>query len=276
MRDEKYLIDKFTIDELFRRSWSYKNSKQFVKFFDFIAGFQHYSRYNTMLVYLQNEEVTFFGGKSFWQKKFNRTIKENARPYVILAPMSPVMLVYDIFETEGFCSPEEFLKRGLGALPFEVKGQIENKLYSGVEKLVGNYGIKLSYKPLSFFHGGYVTTIFSNKLEIVLKENASNEENIAVMVHELAHLLLGHTGHKEIKNSVTDKRIKITNRKLSRTVEELEAEAVSYLICYKLGLMTRGAEYIAGYIKSPSDLLEFSYEMVIKTADKIESTFIKI
>ena len=53
-----------------------------------------------MLVYIQNDAVTFFGGISFWKKHFNRTIKRDAKPYIILAPNGPVMLVYDVMETE--------------------------------------------------------------------------------------------------------------------------------------------------------------------------------
>jgi hypothetical protein len=53
----------------------------------------------------------------------------------------------------------------------------------------------------------------------------------------------------------------------------LEAETVSFLICKKLGLETRAAEYIASFIKSDDDRQKFSYENVIKMADKIESIF---
>ncbi|MEP6794271.1 MAG: hypothetical protein ABJB16_08100, partial [Saprospiraceae bacterium] len=93
---DQYNMDKLTIDELFRRSKKYQGSKAFLQFFNFIAGFHHYSRFNTMLVYLQDDTVTFFGGTHFWNKKFNRTVKEEARPYVILQPFGPVMLVYDV------------------------------------------------------------------------------------------------------------------------------------------------------------------------------------
>ena len=101
LQEKNQAKDKFAIDDLLRRSWKLRTKKEFTKFFDFIARFHHYSRYNTMLVYIQNEAVTFFGGIWYWKKKFNRTIKENARPYIILAPNGPVMLVYDIFDTEG-------------------------------------------------------------------------------------------------------------------------------------------------------------------------------
>ncbi|MGB4849809.1 MAG: hypothetical protein WBP41_17925, partial [Saprospiraceae bacterium] len=57
--------------------------------------------------------------------------------------------------------------------------------------------------------------------------------------------------------------------------QELEAETISFLICKKLGLETKAAEYLAGYIKSDKDLEEFSHELVIKSADKIEEIFLK-
>lgn len=274
MENENLINDKFTIDELMKRSWIYRNSEEFVRFFNFIASFYHYSRFNAMLVYIQNRAVTFFGGISFWKKKFNRNVKPDARPYIILAPMGPVMLVYDIFDTEGKESPEEFLKRGLGRKPFDVKGELNPQIFKQSIQTAEQWGIKIMYIPLSYFNAGYITTIFKGRLEICLKEGMSNEENFAVLIHELAHLFLGHTGHRELRQLPGEKKIILLRKKLSRAVEELEAETVSYLICFKLGLETRSAEYFAGYIKSENDLLQFSYETVIKTADRIEKMFV--
>ncbi|MEJ8756817.1 ImmA/IrrE family metallo-endopeptidase [Pontibacter sp. H259] len=272
---ENFIEDKFTIDELLKRSWSFRNSDEFIKFFDFIARFNHYSRYNTMLVYIQNPAVTFFGGVSYWKKNFGRTIKEEARPYIILAPMGPVLLVYDVFDTEGKETPEQFLERNLGRKPNNVKGRINARVLANAITEAENWGIKIKYKPLSYFNGGYVTTIFSNRLEICLKEGASIEESLAVLIHELAHLYLGHTGHQELFYKEKDKPAKLLQRKISRSAEELEAETISYLICKKLGLQSSSAEYIAGYITCETDLIEFSYETVIKIADKIEKLFVK-
>jgi len=64
-------------------------------------------------------------------------------------------------------------------------------------------------------------------------------------------------------------------RRMTRTARELEAETISFLICKKLGLETRAAEYLAGYISSDKDLEQFSHELVIKIADKIEKIFLK-
>lgn len=274
-QESNFINDKFTIDELLHRSWRLRDSKEFAKFFDFIARFQHYSRFNTMLVYIQNEAVTFFGGVSYWWKKFRRKVNPDARPYIILAPNGPIMLVYDIFDTEGKETPEEFLNNGLGREPFGVHGILErNTLFNAIQE-ARSWGIRINRRPLSYFNGGYVTTILKGYLEICLKEGQSTEQDFAVLIHELAHLFLGHTGHIELHHSSKKKPIKLPHRKLSKSAEELEAETVSFLICKKLGLESRSAEYIAGYIKDEQDLLSFSYETVIKTADKIEKLFIK-
>lgn len=270
-----YIQDKFTLDALFKRAYLYRNSKEFIRFINFINRFNHYSRYNTMLVYAQNRAVTFFGGEVYWRKKFSRTIKEDARPYVIMAPGGPVMMVYDIFETEGELSPEQLLEDGLGIRPFEVKGHFIPKTMHNALESAFSIGLQVKFKPLSYFNGGYVTTIFSGKVEINLNEYAPPAEQFCTLLHELAHLFLGHTGHKYLYYINKPKAITLPQRKLSTSAEELEAETVAYLIMYKLGLETRSAEYIAGYIKSDQVLLEVNYEIIIKTADKIEKLFIK-
>jgi len=278
MENNNFDNDKLTIDELFKRSRKYQNSSEFFRFFNFIARFNHYSRFNTMLVYLQDESVTFFGGANFWYKKFNRIVKEDARPYVILQPFSPVMLAYDVFQTEGKDSPQEFLEKGLGTKPFDVSGKINPQTLEDAIFTATSLGIKITFKPLSFFNAGYVTIIFKGSLEIALKEGMSYEQNLAVLIHELGHLFLGHTGHLLLRQTTKEgkiKEIKLMQRRMTRTAEELEAETISFLICKKLGLETRAAEYLAGYISSDKDLEQFSHELVIKIADKIEEIFLK-
>jgi len=195
-----------------------------------------------------------------------------------LQPFGPIMLVYDIFQTEGLHTPQQFLEKGLGTKPFEVKGKIKPQIFDDAISIANSWGIKVTFKPLSFFNAGYVTTIFKGYLEIALKEGMSYEENMAVFVHELGHLFLGHTGHKVLLNELKQgkkKEIKLLTRHLSRTAEELEAETISFLICKKLGLETKAAQYLAGYIKNEQDLEEFSHELVIKIADKIEDIFFR-
>lgn len=185
------------------------------------------------------------------------------------------MLVYDVYDTEGEESPEEFIEKGIGGDPFEVKGNIKPDTFSYIFEELYKWGIKILFKPLSYFNEGYITNLIRGKIEIALKEHSTMEKNFATLIHELAHLFLGHTGHPRLKYIKNENPTNLPNRKLSTEAMELEAEAVSYLICHKLFLETRSAEYIAGYIKSEKDLLAFSYENVVRVADKIENLFIK-
>ena len=267
--------NKFEIDKLLKSSWQLRDREDFKKFFDFISKFNHYSHYNTMLVYIQNPEVTFFGGKSFWKQKFNRTISKDAKPHIILAPQGPVMLVYDIFDTIGEQTPKDLLDEGFGGNPFEVEGKIHERTYNYTITEAEKWGIKICYKPMSYFKAGYVITLLTGGPEIYLKENESKEINFSTLIHELAHIFLGHTGIAQIKRTEKEKSNNIKPRKLTRTAQELEAETVSYLICKKLGLNSNSSEYIAGYIQTDEDLIQFDYEAVIKTADKIELLFVK-
>lgn len=67
-----------------------------------MAKFRRYSPYNNMLVKVQNPHCSFYASKYDWYNRFGRQIKEDAKPMLILAPMYPVMLVYDLDEPSRF------------------------------------------------------------------------------------------------------------------------------------------------------------------------------
>ena len=260
------------IEDLFSQSKKYRTSEGFIKFIKFIASFDHYSRFNCMLVYLQNDAVTFFGSKSFWKKR-NRKIIEDARPYLILAPKHPIVLVYDIFDTEGILSPKAYLENGLGRDVHNVEGHISQDVYVRAINTAQKWGIKIKYYPMSYFKEGYI--MIRTKLKIGLKEGVSKERNFKTLLHELAHLFLGHTSHDFIFNSENDKSKQIELRSIPRRIEEIEAETVSYLLCSKRGLEGQSIEYIATWFQSEEDFRLFNYSKVIQTADQIERMFFK-
>jgi len=268
--------EKGAIDLLFTNSLKLQTTDDFKRFIEFIKRFNHYSRFNTMLIFIQNPDVTFFGSDSFWHKKFNRKVSSTAKPMIILAPMSPVILVYDLFDTKGDQSPEDFLKSGIGQNLFKTQGNIKKGIVQNAILSTLDMNINVILKPMSYFTSGYVENAISkDAIEICIKNNLSNEERLSVLLHELAHLFLGHTGNINLVRKSDNKSFPIKARELPTHIAELEAETVSYLICSKLGLVTSSADYLACYIQSPKDLQAFSFETVIKTADKIENLFIK-
>jgi hypothetical protein len=227
-----------------------------------------------MLVYIQNKDVAYYGSEAFWKKKFNRDIKEEARPYIILTPFSPVTIVYDIIDTEGEIPVDELLARGLPFQPFSVSGELSSERYSKLLSTIKDWGIPLYNKPMPFFNAGYIWTP-KGRLEICINTKKSISENFVVIIHELAHLLLGHTGFENLHNSRDDKELKLKIRlDLGTTKQELEAETVAFLIASKMGIMPHSAEYLSGYIRDENDIKYFDYETVIHVVDKIERMFL--
>ena len=131
---ERLEEDKHTIDELFHRSLKFKNSKEYWSFFNFIGKIIHYSHYNAMLIYMQNPAVRYFGTPGYWKKTFDRTVNEEARPYVIIVPFGPAALAYDLYETTGDLSPDEFITKGFNGELFQITGDLPKELYTEIKK----------------------------------------------------------------------------------------------------------------------------------------------
>lgn len=272
---EKFLYEKNTIDELLRSSLRYTKRTEFYKFINFINRMKHYSRFNSMLIYSQNPEVTFFGGTSYWKNKHSRSINANSRPYIILAPMSPVMVVYDLKDTIGVLSPDEFIKKGLGRNPHEVIGEIKEETFKYAIEKLKKWGVIVNIMPLPYFDEAKISLLVENDIEITLKQGLTISKQFAVLIHEVAHLFLGHTKHEQLICKSVKKPIRFYPRELTTSSKELEAETVSYLICHKLGIEIRAAEYLSRFIESEEDIYNFSFETVIKTTDKIEDLLVR-
>ena len=98
------------IDEMFLAGRLYRSSVEYFDLIHFIARLPKYSAFNGLLLYLQNRNITYVSTAGNWQQQFGRRPKFNARPLIILAPMSPIRFVYDIYDTEGETITSDQLK----------------------------------------------------------------------------------------------------------------------------------------------------------------------
>ncbi|MCX7770758.1 MAG: hypothetical protein N2202_06715 [Proteobacteria bacterium] len=263
------------IDSLLRRSLEFKSSDKFLKFVNFLVTFRKYSCFNNMLVYIQNPNIIFFGSRKFWEKH-KRYVKLEAKPYIILVPHGPVNFVYDLFDTYGKETPQEFIEKGIGFKPFEVKGQIEREKLESIINNITEWRIDVYYDDMNYFQAGYVVDLsISKSFKICLNKSLTHTENFGTLTHELAHIFLGHVGNNKVYHrKEKDKFITLpVRKKLDKKIKELEAETVSYLLCARMGLQTSSLEYLAGYISSEEDLKIVSYEMIARATDKIEKLF---
>lgn len=80
------------------------------------------------------------------------------------------------------------------------------------------------------------------------------------LFHELAHILLGHTGDSSLSDGEST----------PKSLKEVEAESVALICCESLELP--GAEYARGYIQhwiAGEEISEKSAQRIIQTADRI-------
>ena len=111
------------LDELFRLSARWRGCREFLDLLEFVARFPAYSPFNGFLIYLQNPAATHVATGRTWSRKYRRRLKPDARPILILAPMAPVLFVFDLKDTEGYPITEGALR------PLETRGRLSARIY---------------------------------------------------------------------------------------------------------------------------------------------------
>jgi hypothetical protein len=227
-----------SIDWLFQQSSRYRQSEAFQEMVDFMGRFRDYAPFNNMLVRLQNPACSFYASARDWEDRFERKLKEDARPMLILAPMHPVMLVYDLDQTEGERLPEE-LER---FMKYEGDWQPE-----WLDRMVDNaagYRIRVNFKGLSSTNAGFATMDRESgkwKMRIAIHDVLDGPSRCGVLCHELAHILLGHLGSDE--DRWWPARTNLTHHAI-----EVEAEAVAWIVTQRLGLSGESKSYVSRHI----------------------------
>jgi hypothetical protein len=250
-----------TIDSLLRQSRAYRGSKEFQEMVGFMAGFRDYAPYNNMLVRLQNPTCNFYATESDWLKRFERTLKEDARPMLILAPMHPVMLVYDLDQTEGKPLPKELNDFG----KFEGEWNTD-WLGRTVANAATHDRIRIDFKQLSSTSAGFATVEVGDnawKMRIVVHDALDEPSRFGTLCHELAHIHLGHLG--------SDKDHWWPSRtELSRRTMEIEAEATAFIVTSRLGLQSTSVQYVSRYLGNEPIHCSISLDLVAKVASQLE------
>lgn len=253
-------IFKSTLDALLEDGQKYRKSADFREMVEFMAKFRRYSPYNNMLVKIQNPHCSFYASKYDWYNRFGRELKEDAKPMLILAPMHPVMLVYDLDETEG----EELPQRIKDFAQFE--GDWNSKW---LEYLIDNakkYMIRVDFKKHSTTSAGFATIVrgkTSDKMRISIHNELDEPSRFGVLCHELAHIFLGHLGSDQ-------DRWWPSRQNLNHDSVEIEAEAVAFTVTQRLGLKGSSDAYVSTYLNNEIIPEGISIDYIAKIAGKIE------
>ena len=250
-----------TVDALIRESAAYRNSASFQEMISFMANFRNYAPFNNMLVKLQNPSCSFFATQKDWYRRFGRQLKEDMRPMLILAPMHPVMLVYDLDSTEGPALPKELQKFA----KFDGDWNPE-KLSKTVKNAFTRDLIRIDTVKLSSTNAGFATVSVGQrgmKMRIGLHNELDEPSRYGVLLHELAHIYLGHLGCDE------DGWWPCRSDLLRRAME-VEAEAVAYIVSLRAGLKGTSPLYVSRYLDGDATLKAISLDLIAKVAGRLE------
>ena len=212
-------------------------SELFKQYLDVQARFHKYSWHNTMLIVTQKPDAERVAGFKTWTT-MGRHVRKGERGIMIFAPrpwkhtdtddagndterqgvsFRPVY-VFDVSQTDGDPLPEVEVP--------DVETAADT-LLANLERVAAKRGIAINYTELDAgFYG------VSKGGTIDLATGHTTGQSAKTLAHELAHEAM----HKQNRPDG-----------LTRTIAELEAESVAYVVCSHYGLDTevRASRYIA-------------------------------
>jgi hypothetical protein len=252
--------DVAVIDQLVQDAMAYNTVGQLRALFEFSRRLPYYSPFNCLLLHVQNPNARFVAPVEKWQK-LKRTLKPGARPLVILAPMRPVLFVFDVSDTEGEELPLNVAAAMTSA--FHVEGVVEATTRLRFHKQCTKADIHIESTLL---HPDLAGDIRRSGAGFQVRLNACQNltQQFATLVHELAHLFCGHLGH--FPSEWWPDR-----NHLDLKTMELEAEAVAWLVCQRFQVMPASAQYLSGYLNESTDLPKFSLDAILVAAGAIEA-----
>ena len=263
--------DTGALDELFRLSARWRGYREFLELLEFVARFPAYSPFNGFLIYLQNPAATHVATGRTWSRKYRRRPKPGARPILILAPMSPVLFVFDLKDTEGSPIAEAALR------PFATRDRLSSRIYDATLHNCGIQHIAVREVPPLNAAAERVVRITASvrkkyaglELEaatrylVLVDAGLSLEEKYATLVLGLGRIFCGHLG--------VDSDAWWADRKdLDLDRVDLEAEAAAFIVYRRRGLTQVSQQRLSDGRDQDRELPPISLNAVFQAASYIE------
>ncbi len=229
------------------------------------------SLFNCTTLMVQRNGVGYAASEDTWRKEFDRYIKPEAQPLIIMRPFAPLDVFYeyrDTYSPDGKELPkwiedqsEVTSKTRKFNIPLERLIPILNKhgIYYGEKDMGSREGGTMSYvtqpMPLTFEKMNKKREIimirYSTHYAMTINSKSDKFRKASAVFHEIGHLLCGHLPEDEgiKKNDFIKMSIPKRDRNLiSPESAEFEAEKTCELILKVLGYEYDPKEYLKGYM----------------------------
>jgi hypothetical protein len=259
------------LDELLRLTPRWRQCREFFDLLRFVARFPNYSPFNGFLIFLQRPDATRVATGRAWLQKYRRRLKPGAQPILILAPMAPVLFVFDLKDTEGDPLAEGFSPSGVtrSRLPARI---LDHTLHNCNRQRIavreapmidpaGEQAVRLTpavrkaYADLDLEAG--------QRYLILIAPDLSPEEKFATLALELSHIFCGHLGD-DADAWWPDRR----DLELEQIL--FEAEAAAFLVCRRKGLERLSPRLSAMTAEENRELPPIRLHTVFQAAGHIE------
>lgn len=266
---------------LFDRIYRQGLYDDFVDFAIFMRLTKGYSFFNSALILLQRPGALYIESEDVWENKYDRHVRPDATPIVIMLPFGPINFVYDFTDTYGDKVPEHMCD----SFVLPKSDPLIGKRLPELIHIVNQLGIYYGEKDYGSRQGGQVEYLenamnvkyYEEKKEIVISthhaitvnKHSKDDQKATTILHEIGHILCGH-----LRVDKTNQRLKVPDRTkedLCKEQKEFEAEKVCELICKTWGISYNNNEYLDGYLINGNEPY-FSVRLVVEAADKFIKT----
>lgn len=215
-----------------------------------VAGYRTWRRLGRQ-VRKGEKGIRIFGPREFTSTRTDeRTGEEKTSRGVVFRPVS----VFDISQTD----PIEGASLVFEERPVtRLAGADEGRIFDRVASYLGGLGWTVSREVIWTGQDGYTTPLEGRR--VVVDARLSEAHAASVIVHEAAHIVLGHIEALE-------------DYRQHRGRFEVEAESTAYVVAGLLGLDTSASStgYLAGWCEcAPADVLKETAGRVLKAVQTL-------
>jgi len=225
-------------------------------------GFHNYSFHNLLLIMYQKPGASLCAGFNQWKKQ-GRYVQKGEKAIKILAPFIKKITDPTTEAPRNETEPEKIITHFGVVNVFDVSQTDGKPLETGhPDKIKGNISFediknRLGYETI--IEQGNISNGSTDGQKIWITQKENEAAMTATLFHEAAHIELKHTNN----NRLQDTEI------ISKDIKEMEAEAVSFLVCSAVGIENEKSKYyLGGYNANPENLGK-SGSRIISVAEKI-------